>query len=247
MYWDTGVVARRMPWQQGERGDLYYQERASQEPPTAFRRHHLNEWVGAESAFIPIELWDACQQHPIPPLKDGDKSVQLVISADAAVSGDCFGIVAVSRCPIDPTSVDVRAIKKWDPSESGGVVDFTEPETFLRVIPEINNVVHICYDPYQLEDMMQRLRRDFVTWIEPFNQGADRLKADSQLYDLIVQKRIHHSGEYDLREHIANANAKLQNDEDSKLRIVKKANGKKIDLAVALSMASSRCLYLLLG
>lgn len=246
MYWDSGVVARRMPWQQGEDGERYYRERAASEPPAAFRRHHLNEWGGAESAFIPIQLWDACGRiHEVEPLVDGDRT-PLVVAADAAISGDCFAIMAVSRCPNDPTAVDIRAFKKWDPGDTGGVVDFMEPEAFLRVLPKVNNVVQIAFDPYQLTDMMQRLERDFVGWVSPFQQGAERLKADSQLYDLIVQRRIHHNNQPEIREHIANANAKLQPTEDSKLRIVKKANGRKIDLTICASMASARCLYLLM-
>ena len=88
-------------------------------------------------------------------------------------------------------------------------------------------------------------------------QVGDRLRADSMLYDLVIGKRVHYSHAREcpegvlcncwiapLREHIANSNSKVQKDEDSKLRIVKKANGKKIDLAVALSMAANRCLYL---
>lgn len=250
MYWDSGLIARRMPWQQGERGERYYREQVAGEPPDAYRRHHLNEWTGAESAFIPIELWDACgevhKQHdwePIKPLLEGDRT-PLIIGADGAVSGDCFGIVAVTRCPHDTTAVDIKAYKKWDPAEEGGFVDFSKPEEFLRIVPKVNNVVQIAYDPFQLADMMQRLMRDFVAWCEPFSQGSDRLLADSRLYDLIINRRIHHSHQPEIREHIANANKKLQASEDSKLRIVKKSNGRKIDLAVALSMASHRCLVL---
>jgi phage terminase large subunit-like protein len=47
-----------------------------------------------------------------------------------------------------------------------------------------------------------------------------------------------------LRDHIANARAKLSKDEDSRLRIIKRAPNRKIDLAVAASMGVSRILYL---
>lgn len=250
MYWDEGVVARRMPWQQGEEGERYYREREASEPPAAFRRHHFNEWVGSESAFIDIALWDACahehERREWEPIKriDEDINTPIVVAVDAAVTSDCFGIVAVSRCPHDPTAVDIRGYKKWDPKEEGGVVDFSEPEQFLRDVSKRNNVVKITYDPYQLEDMGQRLRRDFVTWVDPFQQGAPRNQADSQLYDMIIQRRIHHIGQNEIREHVGNANAKLQTDEDSKIRIVKKKNGRKIDLVVATSMAAHQCMYL---
>jgi phage terminase large subunit-like protein len=114
------------------------------------------------------------------------------------------------------------------------------------------NVQQICYDPYQLESLMQRLRHDRVAWCEPFSQQQDRLKADRMLYDLIVQRRLHHGEDprgavKPLREHVLNSNAKLEKDQDSKLRIIKKSSDRKIDLTVATSMGAYRCLYLMLS
>jgi hypothetical protein len=295
IYWDSGMIARRMPWQHmfepvdeelaekrkefislypndnlcaicwrpetehdiGVTADQYYAGQEATLPPQAYHRLHLNEWVGAESSFVPMEAWDQCGKiHPIKPLTDGERT-KIIIAADAAVTGDCFGAVAVQRCPHDSNCVDIRALKKWDPKESGGVIQLEEPEAFLREACKRNNVVQICYDPYQMENMAQRLRKEGIAWVEPFTQVGDRLKADSALYDMIIGRQIHfwHSeecyGDYrcscmmkDLREHISNANAKMQVNEDSKLRIVKKVSGKKIDLAVALSMAAARCMYL---
>jgi len=279
MYWDSGVAARRMPWQhdfvgetmcefclrsKGEHNigipaDEYYSGQEQILKPQAYRRLHFNEWIGAESAFVPMELWDACGNvHRVEPIAHGERTM-LIAGVDAAVTGDCFGIVVVSRCPEDNNAVDIRATRKWDPAETGGTVKLEDPENFLREAckPENSNIVQIAYDPYQLESMAQRIRKDGIAWMEPFNQMGDRLKADSQLYDLVIGKRIHYSHEdgclggvsctcrmESIREHIANANAKVQKDEDSKIRIVKKAAGRKIDLCVSLSMASFRCLYL---
>lgn len=296
MYWDSGMVARRMPWQHmpviedeiipegtdaicdncyrhvsehyiGISAEEYYRNAEAQGPPQAYRRLHLNEWVGAESQFVPMESWDACADlHPIVRPEPGDRTM-IVVSADAAVSGDCFGIVAVSRCPQDNTSVDIRALRKWDPKDTGGVINLDEPENFMRTLCKSLNVIQIAYDPFQLENTAQRLRKEGIAWLEPFTQAGDRLKADSQLYDLVIGRRVHYSHDdfcparrepneppksgsvcncmiAPLREHIANANAKMQINEDSKLRIVKKASGRKIDLCVCLSMATARCLYL---
>jgi phage terminase large subunit-like protein len=89
-----------------------------------------------------------------------------------------------------------------------------------------------------------RLTKAGVAWMNPFDQGNKRLESDKGLYDLILQKRIRHDGNSDLREHIANANAKQSTEADTKMRIVKKAESRKIDLCVALSMASFECLRL---
>lgn len=108
------------------------------------------------------------------------------------------------------------------------------------------NVVQICYDPYQLEEMSQQLRRDRVAPVVEFDQGRERLEADAQFYGLAMRGGIIHPGYAEMREHIRNAKAKIPKDEDSKMRIVKRSETGHIDLIVAASMASKRSLDLLL-
>ena len=59
---------------------------------------------------------------------------------------------------------------------------------------------------------------------------------------MIRDRRLAHCGPPEIREHLLNADAKVT--EDSTIRIVKRSERGKIDLAVALSMAVDRCLYL---
>lgn len=289
MYWDEGEEARRMPWQRGERGLEYYREQEESERPNVYLQHHHNRWTGSESNFVPLEIWDGCRQ-ALPPFLPGDP-MPCVVGVDAASTGDCFGIVVVTRWP-DPAMHEgraaVRACKLWTPPQ-GGRIDYIEPEGFIRwmvqggcarghpqyapfrrkaedvvaggtaegkercpacdeqVIVPGYKVIQVAYDPYQMEDMSQRLMRDRVIWCEAFNQKEPRLRADRKLYDLIIQRKLAHDGNEDLRQHIRNSNAKTQKDQDSTLRIVKKSEtGGKIDLVVAASMAVSRCLDLLL-
>lgn len=255
MYYDEGLLARRMPWLKGERGAKYYREQEATMPTPAFQRMHLNQWVGGEGEFVPLVLWDslACRVVPeytkepgtLPPFLPGDKT-PCVLGVDAATSNDCFGIVAVTRHPANPKDIAVRAVRRWEPPK-GGHIDYSEPEAFIRLVVDQYNVQQVAYDPYQLESMMQTFRQENLVWCEEFAQGGDRLTADRALFDLIVNKRIWHDGSTILREHMANANAKVQKDEDSKMRIVKRAPMRKVDLVVALSMAAHRCLYLNLG
>lgn len=249
MYWDTGVRARRMEWQRGEDGERYYREQEVSLPSGAYLRLHHNERVGSESEFVPLELWDACHDPTVAPLVTDtgpDNRTPVVLGLDAATTGDCFACVAVARHHVFRDEPAVKAVRVWRP-RNDRPIDFGEVETWLRLIIEQHNVVQIAYDPYQLEDMMQRFRREQIVWVQAFPQMNNRAVADRRLHDLIVQRKIHHNGDPDLREHIANANAKLQKEEDSKMRIVKKAAGRKVDAAVALSMAVDRCLYLNLG
>jgi hypothetical protein len=287
MYWDEGTAARRMPWQRGVLGDAYYTSQAATLTPRAYERLHENRWVGAESSFIPIELYDKCHDPSLGPLTF---TTPIVVACDAAVSGDCFGIVAVSRHPVLGDNPALRAAKVWIPPP-GGAIDFDEPEAFLRwlmvggcalghppPVPERggmstptvdamragcpacqngdrvppHNVVHLCYDPFQLENMMQRFNREGLTWVKKFLQGNDRLVADRQLYSVIVSQRLtwNFSRPEDavaMRSHIRNANAKLQRDDDSKMRLKKKSEKLKIDLAVAASMGISRCMNIIMS
>jgi len=240
--WDSGERGRRMPWQQGEHGARYYASESATQTDSQYRRLHLNEWVSAESEFIPIELWDACLK-PLP-LNPGDE-IPLVVGLDAAVTGDCFGLVAVSRDPDNNENIAVRLSRRWEPPP-GGKINFDEPGAVLGYLKENFNVVQVPYDPHQLEYFVAIYREKLGLWFESFEQGGKRLTADKLLYDLIVHKRIRHDGSLELREHIQNCNAKIPRDEDDKLRLVKKSEMRKIDLAVALSMAASECLRLAL-
>ena len=117
------------------------------------------------------------------------------------------------------------------------------PEKVLRRLIGEYNVIEVAYDPYQLHDMANRLKKEGLAWFRPFNQGMDRLIADSQFRDIIRDRRFWHRGESDMREHIQNANAQIDPN-DSKIRLVKRAEQLKIDLAVAPSMCSHELLRL---
>ena len=228
--------------------------------------------------FVPIEAWDACYEL-LPPFEPATMTeVPVVIAVDAASTGDCFAVVAITRHPDPERSEDValRACRVWKPPGHGREINYAEPEAFIRALciggcalghsqePQFAalheecpacqdrvlippyNVIVVTYDPYQLTDMMQRINREVGVWTKSFDQGGRRLKSDRQLYDLIIQRRLAHHGDSDVREHIQNAHSKLEKGQDSKLRIVKKAQDKKVDLVVAISMGSYECLRMYL-
>jgi phage terminase large subunit-like protein len=72
------------------------------------------------------------------------------------------------------------------------------------------------------------------------------MEADANLRLMIIQRRLAHGNDSVLNDHIRVANAKVNTGEENKLRLTKRNPGSKIDAAVALSMAVSRCLYLVL-
>lgn len=221
----------RMPWQTPE----YYASEAAVLEPNEFQRVHRNQWVSSNQSFVPLEWWDACRGE-IPPLEPGEP---VVIAVDAGIEGDCFAVVMVSG--FKDGNYAVRYARAWRP-EKGHKVHFRTaesdgPEDDLRRLFDRYYVIEMAYDPYQLADLAERFETERLVNVEPFGQASPRLIADKQLYDMIRDRTIWHSGEADLREHVGNANRKT---EGEKLRIVKRAEHLKIDLAVALSMAVDR-------
>jgi len=195
----------------------------------------------AEKFLADMLWWDNCREE-VPPFTRNDP---LVLAADAGINNDSFALVGVTRKPNDSQSIMVRYSREWKPRRDGSV-DFAEVDREIRSICSQFNVVEITYDPYQLHDMMQRLRRDGVVLTRDFPQGQQRLEADKQLLDIIMQRRLAHDGNQALRTHIDNADKKVDA-ETRKIRLIKRENQMKIDLAVALSMASYRCFKLPLG
>jgi len=227
----------------------------------AKRRQTLNEsearvlleaaWEDYQTGqpFLPSMVWwDRCRAD-LPPL---DAAEPLVLAVDAASgrdmsASDCFGIVGVTRHPSRRAdAVAVRFVQAWQ-AAPGDIIDFqgTEtdpgPELVLRRLHRDFNVICTVYDPTQLSDMSGRLRKERVGWLEKFGQNG-RIGADTDLLHLIQERRVAHDGNPLLRQHIANADRKV--DSDGRLRIVKREDALKIDLAICLSMAAHICLYL---
>lgn len=196
------------------------------------------EFIDAEIAerYLPsVVLWDACQA-ALPAL---DAHTPLVLAADAGVSNDCFGLVGVTRHPERHDDIAVRLVRVWEPR--GTALDFPAIEDEIRQIHTAFSVVQLCYDPYQLHQMAQQLGG--AMWCDAFPQGQARLEADKLLLDLIQARRIAHGGDEQLRQHLDHADRKTDAD-SRRLRIVKRSPSQKVDLAVALSMATARCLEL---
>jgi len=211
------------------------------------------EWGDGENDNRFIEnmfLWDSLEESlpPLAPKGKGGWADAVVLGVDGAVSRDNFAVVGVTRHPNDRKRLAVRFCKIWRPPDNGKI-DFlgTEgdpgPELFIRNICKQYNVLEIAYDVTQLHDMMSRLFREGLAWCSPFSQQNLRAIADQDLYDYIIQKKLAHSGDPELREHISNAGSKID-DDSKKRRLVKIISSYKIDAAVALSMACYECMRL---
>ncbi|MFA6198766.1 MAG: terminase TerL endonuclease subunit, partial [Patescibacteria group bacterium] len=238
----------RCPWQTKK----YYAAEEQILPPNQFQRIHRNQWVTSSETFVPAEWIWACKRTEEEWPKIDFTRHPVIIGMDAATSNDNFGLYMACRHPTRTDEILTLYAKKWAPNKSTGKIDFigTEdkpgPEDVLRKLIKQYNVIQVAYDPYQMHSVAERFKQEGLAWFRAFNQGSDRLIADSGLRDLIRDRRFWHRGEPDLIEHFLNANAKID-DQDSKIRIVKRADRLKIDLTVAASMTAHELLRLNLG
>lgn len=200
------------------------------------------EWEDIEATdryLESITLWDSLKEkEELPPL---DQYSSLVLAADAGVSNDCFGVVGVSAHPTrkaEDRAVAVRYVRLWTP-RGGQALNFNEIMQEILTFCRSYNVLQIAYDPYQLHSMMSDLYREHGVWTKAFNQQAGRGMADKELLDLIKAGLISHDGNTDLRKHLDNADRAISGN-DRVIKLVKRSDSLKIDLAVCTAMAVAR-------
>jgi phage terminase large subunit-like protein len=147
--------------------------------------------------------------------------------------------------PNDETNTkDVVCCRVWKPES--GEYRFGKPTVDLdaSIKKEIirlwhsGNVSAVYFDPYQLHSIALELEKDGVRMVE-LPQTAARVEADQSLYVAIIGKTLQHYGDPALTEHIKNAVAV---ETPRGYRLAKEKTSRKIDAAVALSMAHSGAL-----
>jgi len=234
---DTGEESWRMPWTQGEAGRNYISTTQQTERPNVFRRLWLNEWTANESVFVTKEQWAACYSSDVVRYQDGDGRM-LVLGADASTSRDLTALVG---CVWDPQAKRTEAVfcRVWKPERGlyrGGkpTVDLQETigDEVLR-LHRLGTVLFVIYDPYQLHSVALSWEKAGVRCVELPQTGA-RVESDQSLYDAIIGRMFAHCGDPILTEHVLNAVAV---ETPRGFRLAKEKTSRKIDGAVALSMA----------
>ena len=229
-----------MSWQKTESAKSYYLQEAQNLSTTEFNRIHRNEWSTSSEKFIDPVWWNACKGDTADPAAG-----QIVLGLDAAVTGDSFAVVGVQPNRInygthdEYLKCDVVYSREWTPPGKSSMLSEIQFDQIKKEIIRLcmsYNVVCLAYDPHEMAYMSQQLARENIVHLHKFGQTSPRNESDKMLRDMIINRKIVHSGDEALTAHIGNAHLKITG--DSKMRIVKgKDHKKKVDLAVALSMA----------
>jgi hypothetical protein len=229
MAWHHEPVA---PWQT----PAWVEQMRAQMRPNAFLRMIENRFVSGESAFVDMYWWDACVDADASQTF-ADKSMPVWVGVDASVKHDSTAIVGVTW---DKTRNKVRLVSHcvFQPT-ADQPLDFERcVEGTVQQLRERFRVQAVYYDPYQMTAVAQRLSSAGVPMRE-FPQTMDRLTAlGSNLYDLIKSRGLVVYPDDAMRLAISRAVA-LETPRGWK--ITKEKTSHKIDVVVALAMASLGC------
>jgi len=236
LMWNHGLDCR-MPWVT----DDYLKQQTKELTPSEFKRVMLNEWVSSQNKFLDDLLIDAIIEK-LPPLTEKES---VIMAADAAVSGDCFAFVGITKHPTKPGCYAARLCKTWKPPHNGKIIfeyadaklNASTPDGWITEIAKKYKVIKVVYDPYQLHSLATKhnFGRKSVYWDE-FSQGGLRLEADAGLQRAIIDRTLYIDDSLiDLIQHLKNADA--ETNDDNKIRLVKRNQSLKIDAVVCLSMA----------
>ena len=215
----------------------YHAEQKKTLRPLAYLRLHENRFTSNESAFVTPDQWEACYSLDVRPLELGDER-RLVLGADASTSRDLTALVGVWRNPKTSTR-DIVYCRAWKPTRSEfrkgkPTIDLDETiKTEIIKLREAGHVECVYYDPYQLHSIALELEKAGVKMIE-LPQTSARVEADQAFFDAIIGKTLRHFNHPDMDAHMGNAVAV---ETPRGFRLDKTKTSRKIDLAVAASMA----------
>lgn len=213
-------------------------------PESAFRRFRCNQWVQAETLWLPAGAWDACKGQPTL-----DPKLPVAVGIDISRVHDTTAVIVIQEHADGTVHIGQRfwanPYPTKDPRHDEWRVDLAEVRGHIRDLRErfpapagvgadnrrIKGPV-FCYDPWGFGESASELESEGLAMLEVPQTDARLVPATRLLFDLIIGKRLVHDGNPTLREHMANVLAKQRG---ASWRIGHPLNPqKKVDGATAL-------------
>lgn len=228
VFWDHEI---RAPWITKQ---YIKNEKASNRHATYIRLWE-NRWQSSEGTFLEPDMWDDAVT------LEGEEWGPMVLAGDASQRNDTTALVGVERRLTkifgeEQERYRVRLVRVWDPEGKDIDLDATIAAYVEKVYKGGCLIGPFYYDPFQMHQVAVTLRKKGVPCKE-FQQGAERLKADTFLWKLFNDRCIDLYPSTVLEAHVKGANAKEY--ENEQVRIVKgtASVSNKVDAAVALAMS----------
>ena len=225
----------------------------------AFKRKHLNQWVGAHTAWMNMETFNHCAA-------DLDISDYIgkdcIIPVDLASRIDITAILKVFIEEIDgkthytcfsrfyipeETAYETKNSHYqkwindgWMTATDGNEIDFNEIQSDIKADLEKYHAKEVTYDPWRATQLAQGLQAEGANIIEFRNTVANMSPAMYELEAAVSSGRFHYDGNPVLTWMMSNVIAKIDAKDNIYPRKQKVEN--KIDGPVALIMAIGRAM-----
>jgi len=228
-YWEgeNGIPINRMPWQ----SEKYLKQQRGRLRENTYLRLHENRWVEDITQFIDMDKFDQCVNKDLTPILP-NKDIEIWVGIDASVSGDSTAVVAVTR---KENKIILADYKKWQPSKKNPIDLEETVEKYIIDLDRDFNLKLAYYDPYQLHRSAMTLKKEGIRIKELPQTVSNTIDFSQNLYDLIQFGNIEFYPSPELRRHIKSCKAKEM---ERGYRIIKGSQSSKIDIAIAMAMAS---------
>jgi phage terminase large subunit-like protein len=212
---DMAWAERANPRYKGKRKLLREQYRAL--PEIAWRRYHLNQWVGRMGSWLPAGAWQACANGRRPIAEGTEVWVGLDVGgarADtAAVWIDREGHVGCEILSGDDAAMEMVGV--------------------LQELAKRYRIRELVFDPWRAHTIAKIAEAHGIKTTQFAQSDSRMLPASAALHHAIVEGEIHHPDDPKLNEHAAAAVAKHDR---RGWRIDQAERGANIDGLVALCM-----------
>ena len=220
--WVTKEFLERQKNKPGMRSEIY-------------KRFWQNYWTEGERSFFMEKDYLSCVNKDLRPVIS-DKKLNIWVGVDASVSSDTSCWVAVTKTP--EGKIRLVRYQVWKPSKAHKMDLSATIGSSLRVLNRNFKIRAIIYDPFQLHSLMTDLKNEGLPCQELAQTQGNTIAFSQLLYELIHYQNIEFYPNQELKEHIMSAEIK---DSEKGFRIVKGSQKNKVDLAIALGMASYAC------
>lgn len=233
------------------------QARRSAAKQNSYRTKHLNEWVGAQSAWLNMLAYQACRKKTIK-LEDFRGSecyaaVDLASKRDIAClamlferGGHYFAFVRhyVAEQAIEDGPDKYRAwhTAGWLTATPGNITDYEYIEADLEIIKSQHGIRDLAYDPFQATQFATRLLAQGYPMIEYGATVRNFSEPMKELEAMIVKRSISFEHDPILQWMCGNVTAKVDAKDNVFPRKEREEN--KIDGVVALIMCVGRMIRL---
>lgn len=208
-------------------------------PEADFRRLYLNQWVLASQKWLPPGAWEECIGNAV--LVDGAPTW---VGWDASTRYDSSAIVAAQIAEDGKVVVQARVWSRPLDMSGAPALDWKMPldemGQYLRELAERYQLMGVAYDPAFVTWAAADLEAQGLPMVEWPQTDSRMVPATRAVYELVVQKRLVHSGDPILAAHISDAAPYYTRSGGTRLR--KSQGSAQIDAAIALLMAASMAL-----